>query len=271
AGDPGPDCDLTAGTPVAVAVGATASGIDFALDPGGAIAGTVTETGTGAPVADAGIWIWDGGGALVKSGTADAFGHYTLRALPAGSYFVTAAGASGVNVHFGELYDDMHCPGGESPECDATTGTPVAVAFNTTTPGVDFVLDHFGSIVGTVTDLLGEPISGVEIEVWDAGGAMVGFDFGAQDGSFRIDGLSTGTYYVVAHTFGAYVDELYDDLPCPTGDCGDPTKGSPVAVTVNAATQVDFSLGTFDQISTIFSDGFESGDLTAWTSAVGGQ
>ena len=49
------ECDVTTGTPIAVTVGTTTPGIDFALAQGGLIAGTVTHAGTGDPLVFANV------------------------------------------------------------------------------------------------------------------------------------------------------------------------------------------------------------------------
>jgi hypothetical protein len=130
---PNGGCILSSGSPVSVTAGATTSGIDFVLEPGGGISGVVTTTAGGGPVAGITVAAFDGSGAKVGEGLTNALGAYTTSAaLPAGAYFVRTRVATGF---FAQLYAGMPCDG-----CDVTTGTPVTVAPPATTFGVNFAL-----------------------------------------------------------------------------------------------------------------------------------
>ena len=65
-------------------------------------------------------------------------------------------------------------------------------------------------IIGTVTDA---PIAGAIVQVWDSypTGSVVGADTTAEDGFYRITGLSTGTYDVRAYAAG-YFPGLEEDI-----------------------------------------------------------
>ena len=98
-------CDVTTGTPVEVAAGATTSGIDFAVGQGGLISGTVTEMGSGIPIEGVHVDIFDINGDFQTFGATDANGSYTIyNTLPAGSYFARAWGEA---PHIGELYENV--------------------------------------------------------------------------------------------------------------------------------------------------------------------
>ncbi len=231
-------CDPTTGTPVAVAVAATTAGIDFVLDRLGNVTGTVTEAGTGTPLSSIYVEIWSDVGVRVGDDYTDAAGVYSVGGLTTGTFFAVAEGS----LHVDELYDGFPCPGGAPYGCDPTTGTSIAVTVNDTTAGIDFVLDRLGSVAGVVTDAAtGDPVPFAGIEVWDAGGfaAYADTDF---TGVYTVDELDAGTYFVVTDAH-AYLDEVFDDLPCPGGVTCDPRSGTPVAVELNATTpDVDFAL-----------------------------
>jgi hypothetical protein len=131
------DCDETTGTPIAVVSGSLTSGIDFVLATGGVISGTVTKAGSGLPITDEFVWLYDSGGSSVDLVFTDGTGKYTFAGLPTGTYFVR----TDVDGYFDELYDNIPCP----IDCDETTGTPIAVTFGSTTPGIDFVLGQTAS------------------------------------------------------------------------------------------------------------------------------
>jgi len=235
-------CDPTTGTPVMVQLDADTPGIDFALTPLGAIAGTVTESGTGLPLGDFSINVWDTAGDFV---TGDSFfsatGSYEIGGLDAGTYFVTV----NPEEHAGELYDDLPCSFGS---CDPTAGTPVAVSVGSTTAGIDFAVDLLGGISGTVRDATTAlPIAFADVRVFHANGVPAAFGGANAAGEYRAGGLQTGTYFVRASEVG-YSRQLYDGLPCPSG-C-DPTTGTPVPVTVGSETGgIDFDLARSATIS----------------------
>ena len=144
------DCPTTAGTPVVLADGGSAT-INFALAPEGRIAGTVSRTGSGA-LAGASVSIYNASTSLVKSVTTDAAGAYVANGLAAGNYFVRVGN---------ELYNDKPC----LLSCMIAAGTPVAVTAGATTSGIDIALPRGGSISGTVvaegslTPLANVPVS----------------------------------------------------------------------------------------------------------------
>ena len=102
-------CTVTSGTPISVTTGATTSGIDFDLTPGGRISGTVKDGGTSLPIASVWVSIYDGAGNYITNDYTDAAGLYTSEAgLPTGTYYaLTGNNASYLN----ELYDDIDCSG----------------------------------------------------------------------------------------------------------------------------------------------------------------
>ena len=129
------DCPTTAGTPVVLADGGSAT-VNFALAPEGRIAGTVSLTGSG-PLPGASVSIYNASTSLVKSVTADGAGAYVANGLAAGNYFVRVGS---------ELYNDKPC----FLSCMIASGTPVAVTAGATTSGIDIALPRGGSISGTV-------------------------------------------------------------------------------------------------------------------------
>jgi hypothetical protein len=130
---PGAACVASSGTPVAVTIGETTSGIDFVLAPGGAIAGTVTTSAGGEALPGVTVGAFDATGRSVGSGVTNGLGGYTTSpALPTGTYFVRTVNAPG---HVDQLYSGLPCA-----SCVVTTGTPVTVTAPATTGGIDFVL-----------------------------------------------------------------------------------------------------------------------------------
>jgi Carboxypeptidase regulatory-like domain len=236
-------CDPMDGTSIAVGLNAAVSGIDFVLQRLGAIAGTVTETTTDAPLPGLRIELYQLDGSYVGSDYTDADGHYLMEYLDSGSYAVATDSYYGEYVD--ELYDDIPCPGGYNYGCDGEDPTPVAVMLETTTGGIDFALDRFGDITGTVTDAeTGAPISGLEVYLVSEDGGSYHYHYTDASGQYRFGGLDSGDYFVKTYDYysGVYVDEVYDDIPCQLG-CDPAEVGTPIAVSLNATTSdIDFEL-----------------------------
>ncbi|HEX9731429.1 MAG TPA: carboxypeptidase regulatory-like domain-containing protein [Thermoanaerobaculia bacterium] len=244
------DCDKTAGTPVNVSHNDATSGIDFALERPGAISGTVTSASTGDPIGDARVEVWDAAGSFVDydySYYQD--GTYVIGGLPAGTYFVVVENGFAYPAVLPQLYAGFPCPGGAPAGCDPTTGTPVSVNVGATTSGIDFAVGPLGGIAGSVTEVGGEPIYDVFVELFDASGVRVTYDWTGSSGQYQFHGLAPGSYFVTADSYDYHIDEVYDDLPCP-GGC-DPTKGTPVVVAVGATNQVDFELSFYAIAGTV--------------------
>lgn len=202
-------CDATLGTPVEVSNDATTSGIDFALDPDGRIAGTVTAADGGAALQGVLVRFFDTNGFSTANTVTAADGSYLSPRLPSGTYFAKARGSS--LGYLDEVFDDLPCG-----SCDVTTGTPLMVTLATTTSGVDFSLDRLGGIAGTVTAAdTGEALF-AEVLALDSAGRRQGSGY-TSAGQFEIDNLPPGSYYLKA-VYGdspdEYEDEVYGGLPC---------------------------------------------------------
>ena len=191
--------DITA---VNVTLGQTASGIDFVLEVGGIITGTVTRASDNAPVTDGYVDAYDAvTGDYVSYGEIGSDGNYTLWGLPAGNYKLYAY------PYDDNLLDEYY----DGASWDSATS--VSVAKGETTSSVNFTLETNGSISGTVLDENNNPIEDVWVYAYDyttdswAGDAQTG-----SDGSYTIPGLDTGTYRVEVDTYGTkYISEYYDN------------------------------------------------------------
>jgi hypothetical protein len=235
---------VTAGTPIVLATGQVVMGRDFALAPGGRIAGTVTASSGGAPIDDVQVNVYSSTGVPVAEAYSDGTGNYvTDIGLPTGTYYLATRnfGAG----YLDEVYDDLPCR-----DCDAIDvvkrGTAVNVVAGVTTSGRNFQLTRGGTLSGRVTLVGGAPVVGLEVRVSNSNGGF-GQDTTDDDGRYTIGGLPAGQY--VAWTiYGAavgVVDEIYPDLPC-LGSCDDILVrflGQPIPVAAEGAVaNIDFAL-----------------------------
>ncbi|HEU0022648.1 MAG TPA: carboxypeptidase regulatory-like domain-containing protein, partial [Dehalococcoidia bacterium] len=215
-------------TPVAVTLGADTSGIDFTLEVGGTISGTVLESDGGTPVPNASAYA-SGINTGYGSGAATAGdGTYAIRGLPPGNYRVEITFVPGQEFLYECYQSDLLC---QNP-------TPVEVTLGEDTSNIDFTLEMGGTISGTVLESDGvTPVAGVfmyatGINVEHGNGAVT-----ASDGSYMIPRLAPGNYRVEVYIVDQiFLNECYqDDLLCQN-----PT---PVAVALDENTpNIDFTL-----------------------------
>ena len=232
-------CDITAGTPVNATAGSITSNVNFTLQPGGAISGSVTVAGSSptAPVAGVFVQVYNAFGSFVTSATTSFTGVYTLRGLTAGTYFVRTSGSVGYINQVYTTGTPILCG-----SCSVTSGTPVSVSVGTTTSGINFALSPGGTLRGTVrtTDSTPAGIQGVSISVVNSTGSSAGFGFTDSNGVYVISGLLGGTFFVRTSNSLGFVDRVYNDLECVGCTV---TNGTPVTITPGATTaNIDFAL-----------------------------
>ncbi len=232
-------CDPTTGTPIAVTSGQITDRIDFALEPAGAISGSVVESGSGAPLDSVKLSAYDTAGSLVGYIFTDSTGVYTLPKLIPGTYFVVATH----DTHMGGLYEDIPCPNW----CDPTTGTSIQVVAGATTPNIDFALDRLPTVSGTVLDSVsGSPLENALVYFYSASGYLEGSTYCDLLGDFTYGELEPGTHYATAAEY-SHITELYQEISCPF-DC-DPTGGTPITLTLGTdVTGIDFTLNPESRI-----------------------
>ncbi len=123
------DCAIASGTPVPVAAGAQVTGIDFALEPGTTLTGTVTDTG-GVAIDAARVGIFDAAGELRVRATTDSTGTYAAT-LPAGTFYARLEPTDGYAM---QIYQSLSCA---DAGCAPTAGTPITVPAPAS-PAIDF-------------------------------------------------------------------------------------------------------------------------------------
>jgi len=249
-------CTVTDGTPVIVVAGATTSGIDIILDPGGQIRGTITVETGGQPIGDAGVEVYDSEGVRVGTAFADDLGVYTAGNLPTGDYF---ARAYSWELYVSELYDDVSCV----PECPWDEGVAVAITAPTIVGSIDFSLVHGGRIEGTLRSGLGDPVGDAEIQIFDALGNPATWTVVDALGGFSTEPLPPESYFVVTDNQLGYVDEVWEDVAC-AAFCN-PEDGSPIVLAAGGVIGLDIVLevgGTISGKVTAVDDGEPAAEVT---------
>ncbi len=242
--------------------GGAAAGIDFSIELGGGITGTVRDAVTGDPVSGIDLWIntFDGDG-LWSSGWSDDQGRYLATGLPPGDYQVQAQDGSG--FYLGEYYQDAVFHQNATPVhvvARSSLTDPLATL-------VDFDLAEGGTIAGLVYDDVngdgvrdaGEAgIGGVSVQVEEHAQPNRGFAGAttAADGTYELGGLPPGLDLRVrvdtwpTDFFGVYYDGG-DDRGTTDGD-----QAAAVTVAAGATTPgINFGLAAGGSISGVVTDG----------------
>ncbi len=240
-------CAVGSGVPLTINAASSVGGVNFALRRGGRVAGVVTDAASGLPVAGASISVLDLVNGTASTASTDLSGAYVSGAgLPAGNYAVVVS-ATG---YLSEIYDNIKCFG-----CASTSGLALNIAEGATLGGIDFDLDQGGRVSGQVTDsATGAPIQSVNVLIYDAAGRALTSGFTDPGGNYTsFAGLPTGRYFARTSNALGYVDELYNNRPCPT-TC--PVIGSDsFAVNVGGTTAgIDFALSRGGRVTGTITD-----------------
>jgi len=158
----------------------------------GVIGGQVVAADSGAPLRGAQVRLREQRGADTRLVLTDERGRFEARNLFAGTWIITASKNGFVTVRYGQRRS-------------SDEGTPVNVTARQRAE-VLIALPRAGAIMGRVLDEFGEPLLGARIQALRARvvrGARQLVPVGMSDttddtGSFRVFGLTPGTYYVTA-------------------------------------------------------------------------
>jgi hypothetical protein len=221
-------CNPTIGNGVAVTTGQTTAGINFSLQPGGRVSGTVLAAANNAPLAGVNVTIFNSAGQSVGSGQTDGTGTYiTFGGLPSGTYYAKTFNSAGL---IDKIYDDIACF-----QCNPNTGKPFTVTKGQTTGGIGFKLAQGSQIAGTITDAgTSLPVVNAAVDVFGSNGYYVTTAFTGGNGQYvTTTGLIAGTYYARASSSQGYIARMYG----ATTDCAgcSPLSGGQIAL--DAATK----------------------------------
>jgi 5-hydroxyisourate hydrolase-like protein (transthyretin family) len=243
---------IATGTPINVTLGATTSGVDFPLDLGGSISGTITNEATATGLQNVSVAVCvQGPPTSCSTGfglPSNAAGQYAIGGLPSGTYNIYSINFQGF---VDEIFDNIPCFG-PCTTPNAVAGSAIVVTAGATTAGGNFALAAGGAISGTVTHAVtAAALSGVTVSVYrNVGGAAVFANSASTNatGLYTVRNLPTGTYYAFtsAGTQLRLVNEIHNNIPCAGNSCSTNTavsSGTPIAVNAPAAAGIDFALG----------------------------
>ncbi|OGO16523.1 MAG: hypothetical protein A2Z02_07485 [Chloroflexi bacterium RBG_16_48_7] len=215
-------------------------GIDFSLEPGGVVSGTVQDSATSWPLNFVPVFFWDSITARVIGVViiVDGSGNYSI-CLPPGTYTASALPGGYVSEFFNNVYDwDL--------------ATPITVVKGEIVPDINFSLALGGAVSGTVTDsATSQPIPNTLIAALDYfTGEFIGWGITQLDGSYSFY-LPAGTYRI--KTNGSYYSTNYADKYYQ--DTYDYNAATPVPVNVPGSfPNIDFSLELKSTISGTITD-----------------
>ena len=202
---------VNAGNAISVADGGSTGNVNFSFGPEAIIRGRVTDTVTGAPVANVRVSACYNDSFLIItycnfSATSDTDGRYELD-VNARNYFILAVASL---AHIDQVYPDTPCVGSS---CTSNV-QDMNVESGAKLENIDFALRRSATLAGRVLDSrTGAPLAHVRVvgygtdfnEIWN----------GSTDENGRYFGRKwfAGTYYVLAYGNGQCT--VYLDRPCP--------------------------------------------------------
>jgi hypothetical protein len=231
-------CLVTTGTPIGVTTGATTSGRNFVLSAGGNISGTVRDATTNFLLPQIRVAAVLADGTIVKTAATNANGEYVLAGLTVGTYYLRTSVVA--SFYLDELYNELPC----SPTCTVTNGEPIVVTSGVTQGGRNFTLAPGGGLLsGTVRDVSNTVgLGAISVGAYLPDGTLVKTAITNTLGAYSMT-LPAGTYRArtIVTAAGAYLDELFFDIPCtPSCNVG---AGAPVQVFDGLdQPNIDFSL-----------------------------
>ena len=204
--------------------------VDFSLLRGSRIAGRVLEP-DGTPVEGANVQAVSDDYAMAATTGAD--GSYLIEDLPNGGFIVYA---ESVGDYVATAWPSEQCVTG----CNPATRDTLTLGGGDDFTGIDITLVEGGRLRGRVEGMPGNIAQPGAVEFYEAGTVEFAGSVGLVGGEYVSDPLPAGEYLVFTATSGGYIDELYDDVPCPFS-C-DETPATPVPVTIGEESTVDFEL-----------------------------
>lgn len=199
-------CDPRSGSPVLVRGGAITEA-DFAVETGGRLSGRVFLP-DGRPATGGITFHLRDSQFLAGVGIVD--GVFESNPLAPGRYYLQVY----VEGYPRQIYPDFLC----LFDCDLTLGATVEVRNGQTTSNLEFRLHDFGRIAGSVKSRSGAVLPSASVQLYNASTRMQesgGFKFVEADGSFVLDKVAPGRYFLAASAPDGYEAQLFGGVPFP--------------------------------------------------------
>ena len=215
--------------------------INFVLDEGGSISGTIVAEESGEPLKDVHVAAFLPVAPNVKFHTlTDDQGNYKLTGLLSG-YYIVAANKAG---YLGEMYDDAR---------RIDQATPVQVTMPDETTGIDFALGITSAITGVITsEVDGSPIEGATVGVTslitnrpNPIKHFIRVTKTNENGEYSLQ-VPAGYYLLVAKAKG-FAEEWYEDA-------ANPADATPVQVQEDQHTEINMALSPLGSITGLVVD-----------------
>lgn len=231
------------GAEMSIGEGATLTGIDIALDPGGRLAGSVTASDSGSGLESARIRVFEGNSMYEYSSHFGALtaadGSYTSSlAVAPGDYHIIAEPDFAdypmyADNYVAEAWNDRTCELARCPLGDTDT---VSISAGSTTSSIDFALAPGAAISGDLNP------PGIEklIYLYNGAGQNITYNWIRSDQlpatAWGFNGLRGGSYYIQLGPLdrNPYLRQLHNGLHCPWGGC-ERARGTPLTVPAGAS------------------------------------
>lgn len=232
------ECDPTQGEAVSVSLGELTDSIDFSLPPGGSIRGVVTfEDGSGG-VPGISVSAYSLQNEFSISAITEDDGSYSIRALPAGDYYLRAIGDGVVS----ETYGGDVCL--TELACEWSQSTIVSVVDENPVSDIDFSLGRTASISGTITLTDSEAnVHNALVRLYSKDGQHLKSVYTDEEGNYQFENVFGGGYYVLIDFYQDYSGTVYGGKDCRFFIQCDFTTGTLVTASLGEQTNdIDFSL-----------------------------
>jgi protocatechuate 3,4-dioxygenase beta subunit len=163
----------------------------------GSVAGVVTASATGEPVAGAEVRLAGGPLKQTRHARTDDHGRYELSGVEEGRYTLRASKAGYLSMAYGQ-------------RLPSEAAADVQVAQAQAVEGIDIALFRSSVIVVRVVDPYGDPVPGIDVRAFErrfftdgeklvrAGGNLISYSTTDDRGEIRLYDLAPGAYYIAA-------------------------------------------------------------------------
>lgn len=148
---------------------------------------------------------------IISSVNTDQFGRYKIASPETGHYYVVAEKYR----YERQLFDGINC----YPDCIFSQGTLLYLSSNSDTGNIDFALDGFSDITGTISDA--ESLSGLNagrIYLFEENGYLVDSTTVYETNKWKFDSIASNQIYYIASESQGYLATMFIDKSCDSAD-----------------------------------------------------